>query len=198
MKRKMMDLRVFDGDPGAGELGDDGQHGDSKNSKGGNGGRASAGYSFEQAEEIANARASKAERAALASFFRQQGLKEDEVTEAIKDYKQKKAGSQPDVQAITQERDDALKELENMKHEKLLTEKGVKTDDLDYVLYKVSKLVDEKTDFAKAAAQFLHENPRYAGGSAYRVSSGTSNDNQGSGGSSNSTINDAIRNIARK
>lgn len=85
-----------------------------------------------------------------------------------------------------------------MKHEKLLTEKGVKADDLDYVLYKVGKLVDEKTDFAKAAAQFLRENPRYAGGSTYRVSSGTSNDNQGSGGSSNSTINDAIRNIARK
>lgn len=198
MKRKMMNLRVFDEDPGMSELGDEGQPGDSKGSKGGNGGRASAGYSFEQAEEIANARASKAERAALASFFRQQGLKEDEITEAIKDYKQKKAGSQPDVQAITQERDAALKELENMKHEKMLTEKGVKADDLDYVLYKVGKLVDEKTDFTKAAAQFLRENPRYAGGSAYRVSSGTSNDNQGSGGSSNSTINDAIRNIARK
>ena len=45
-----------------------------------------------------------------------------------------------------------------MKNEKVLTSKGVKADDLDYVMFKVSKLVDDKTDFEKAADKFLKEN----------------------------------------
>ena len=104
---------------------------------------------------------------------------------------------QPDVEALTQERDAAQKELLQLKNEKVLTAKGVKADDLDYVLFKVSKLVDDKTDFAKAAERFLKENPRYTGAGTYRVSTSTGEDNQ-SGGSRNSSINDAIRAAARR
>lgn len=199
MKKKIMDLRIFDGEGTPDDVNNPGGGtGSDKDGKGGNGSRTNVGYSFEQAEEIANARANKAERAALASFFRQQGLNEAEITEAIKDYKQKKMESQPDVDSITKERDDALKELEDMKHEKLLAGKGVKAEDMDYVLFKVCKMIDEKTDFAKAAEKFLKENPKYVGGMTYKVSTGTSNSDKGSGGSNNSIINDAIRNGARK
>ena len=104
---------------------------------------------------------------------------------------------QPDVEALTQERDAAQKELLQLKNEKVLTAKGVKADDLDYVLFKVSKLVDDKTDFAKAAERFLKENPRYTGAGTYRVSTSTGEDNQ-SGGSRNSSINDVIRAAARR
>lgn len=190
MKKRIMDLRIFDEGEGTGNSG----------TQGNNGGTSSnaTGYSYEQAEEIANARAQKAAKEARESIFKQLGISENEVSEAVSDYKQKKAGSQPDVETITKERDEALKKLENMEHEKLLTNKGVRADDMDYVLFKVGKLVDEKTDFAKAAEKFLKENPRYAGGTVYRVSTGPSNSDKGSGGSSNSTINDAIRNGARK
>ena len=40
-------------------------------------------YSYAQAEEIANARADRAEKAALASYFKQQGMSEAEITAAI-------------------------------------------------------------------------------------------------------------------
>lgn len=169
----------------------------------GNGGSGSgdqnnkAGYTFEQAEEIANNRAERASRAALANFYRQQGMSEEQITEAIADFKAKQKANQPDVSAITQERDNALKELEQLKNEKILTSKGVRADDLDYVLFKVGKLVDDKTDFTKAAEKFLKENPRYAGTGTYRVTTSTAGD-QNSSGSVNASINDAIRAAIRR
>ena len=62
-------------------------------------GNAGATYSYEQAEEIANARAGKAERAALANYFRRQGMTEEEITTAISDFKAKRQASKPDVAA---------------------------------------------------------------------------------------------------
>lgn len=105
---------------------------------------------------------------------------------------------QPDVDTITRERDAAQKELQELKNEKILTGKGVKADDLDYVMFKVSKLVDDKTDFTKAAEKFLKENPKYTGAGTYRVSTSTGSDNQDTGGSVNMNINDRIRAAARR
>ena len=65
-------------------------------------------------------------------------------------------------------------------------------------MFKVSKMVDEKTDFAKAAEKFLKENPRYTGAGTYRVSTSTGSDNQNSGGNMNMTINDRIRAAAKR
>lgn len=193
MRNKIMNLRIFDdgGDGGNGSQGENGGNGGS--------GHASAGYTFEQAEEIANARAKKAERAALAGFYRQQGLSEDEITTAIADFKAKQKANQPDVNAITRERDDAQKELQQLKNEKILSAKGVRAEDLDYVLFKVTKLVDDKTDFAKATEKFLKENPRFTGGAGiYRVSTSTDSGDQGASGTSNTSINDRIRAAARR
>lgn len=134
----------------------------------------------------------------LASFYRQQGLSEEQITTAIADFKAKQKAQQPDVDTITRERDAAQKELQELKNEKILTGKGVKADDLDYVMFKVSKLVDDKTDFTKAAEKFLKENPKYTGAGTYRVSTSTGSDNQDTGGSVNMNINDRIRAAARR
>lgn len=194
-KRVVMNLQLFaDG----GEGGSGGSGGQGGNAGSGNGGQGSAGatYSYEQAEEIANARASKAERSALANYFRSQGMTEDEVTAAINDFKTKKQANQPNVSQLTQERDDALKKVTQYENEKLLTSKGVRAEDLDYVAFKVAKMVTDKKDFKTAAEEYLKANPRFTeNGQSYRVSTGVS-----SGGSSGGTetknehINNMIRN----
>ena len=102
------------------------------------------------------------------------------------------------MDALTQERDAAQQELQQLKNEKVLSSKGVKAEDMDYVLFKVNKLVDDKTDFAKAADKFLKENSRYTGTGTYRVSTSTGSDNQDTGGNMNMTINDRIRAAARR
>lgn len=191
--KKLMNLHIFD----EGASGAEGASGNAGGKSGNNNG-GSAGYTFEQAEEIATSRAEKATRAALADFYRKQGLSEEQITTAIADFKAKQKAQQPDVELLTRERDEARKKLQQYEQEKTLINKGVKNADLDYVMFKVSKLVDEKTDFAKAAEKFLKENPRYTGAGTYRVSTSTGSDNQNSGGNMNMTINDRIRAAAKR
>ena len=193
MKRKMlMSLQLFDGGSG-------GAGGQAGAGAGDGGQKEKAGYTFEQAEEIANSRAEKASRAALADFYRKQGLSEEEITTAINDFKAKQKANQPDVSAIERERDSAQKELQQLKNEKILAAKGVKAEDMDYVMFKVEKLVDDKTDFTKAVEKFLKENPRFTGTAAsYRVSASTETNQNGAGSSLNSSINDSIRRAARR
>lgn len=186
-KKLIMDLRLFE-DGGTG--GDGGQGGAGAGSSGQKG---NAGYTFEQAEEIANSRAEKASRAALADFYRKQGMTEEQITTAIADFKAKQAANKPDVDAIEKERDDARKELQQLKNEKILSAKGVRVEDLDYVMFKVEKLVDDKTDFKKAAEKFLKENPRFTGAGSYKVSTSTGTETNGAGSNLNSSINNAIR-----
>lgn len=200
--RKRMYLQLFEDGAGAGSGGQGGNVG------AGNGGQGSAGgssgshgngaYTYEQLEEIASARAEKSERAALANFFRSQGMTEAEVTQAISAFKTQRAANQPNATKLQQDLDDANKKIQQMENEKVLAGKGVKSEDLDYVMFKVSKLVDDKTTFEKAAEKYLKENPRYMGGSTYRVSTSTGSESNGSGGSMNASINDRIRAAARR
>lgn len=200
--RKRMYLQLFEDGAGAGSGGQGGNAGT------GNGGQGSAGsssgahgngaYTYEQLEEIASARAEKSERAALANFFRSQGMTEAEVTQAITEFKTQRAANQPNVEQIQHDLDEARRENAQMKNEKFLSSKGVKAEDLDYVAFKVSKMVDDKTTFEKAAEKYLKENPRYVGGGTYRVSTSTGSDSNGSGGNMNASINDRIRAAARR
>lgn len=196
MKYNRMRLNIFDG--GTGGQGSQGGDGSQGSAGSGSGTQNTGNYTYEQLEEIASARAEKAGRTALANFFRGQGMSEEEVTKAIGDFKRQKAQNQPNISAIEQERDDYKKQVEQMKNEKILTSKGVKTEDLDYIMFKVEKLVDDKTDFAKAAEKFLKENPRFTGAGTYRVSTSSGTESNGAGRSLNSSINDAIRNAIRK
>lgn len=192
MVRRKMYLQLFEDGGGAGS---GGQGGNAGNGSGGHTGNTGATYSYEQAEEIASARANKAERTALANYFRSQGMTEEEVTAAINDFKTKKQASQPNVSQIEKERDTYKSQIEQLKNEKVLTSKGVKAEDLDYVMFKVNKMVDDKTDFNKAAEKFLKENPRFTG-QTYRVSTGTQTRGNDSGGNDNNFINAAIRRAA--
>ena len=200
--RKRMYLQLFEDGAGAGS------GGQGVNAGAGNSGQGSAGgssgshgngaYTYEQLEEIASARAEKSERAALANFFRSQGMTEAEVTQAISAFKTQRAANQPNTTKLQQDLDDANKKIQQMENEKVLAGKGVKSEDLDYVMFKVSKLVDDKTTFEKAAEKYLKENPRYMGGSTYRVSTSTGSELNGSGGGLNASINDKIRAAARR
>ena len=190
MKRKRMNLQLFEDGGGAGS---GGQGGSAGNGGGGHAGSTGATYSYEQAEEIASARATKAERTALANFFRSQGMTEEEVTAAINDFKTKQQANKPNVDQITQERDSALEKLAQYENEKILSGKGVRPEDMDYVLFKVSQLVTDKKDFKAAADEYLKANPKYTG-KVYRVSTGVDSGNpSGRTESKNEQINNMIR-----
>lgn len=152
-------------------------------------------YTYQQAEEIATARADRAEKAALKSFFQQQGMSESEVQQAMADYKANKEKNKPNISEIEKERDEANKELINLKNEKVLSGMKVKSEDLDYVMFKVNGLVTDKKDFKAAAEEWLKENPRYKEGGGYRVT--TSTNSSGSGESTANNPNEAINNIIR-
>ena len=80
--------------------------------------------------------------------------------------------------------------MENMEY---LRSKGVKQEDLDYVLFKASKNVNDKTDFKKAADAFLKENPRFTGQGMKVVSTGKPDGGSGTGQTVNDSINASIR-----
>lgn len=188
--RKRFDLQLF-ADGGEGGAGSQGG-----NAGSGNGGQGSAGaaYSFEQAEEIANARAQRAEQAALKSYFQQQGMTEDEVRTAISDYRANKEKQKPNVSALERERDEANKKLQQYENEKVLSGMKVKAEDLDYVMFKVSALVTDKKDFKAAAEEWLKENPRFKDGGTYRMSSSAAAAEGNKGAvTGNEAINDMIR-----
>ncbi len=93
-----------------------------------------------------------------------------------------------------QERDDARRELEQYKNNAFLKSKGVRDEDLDYVLFKASKNVNDKTDFQKAAEMVLKENPRFVGRGYRVVSTGTADGGSGTDVGKESIDNpDAIR-----
>lgn len=193
MRKRFFDLQLFTdgGEGGAGAAG--AGAGTAGNGNGSQNNAGGATYSYEQAEQIAQARADRAEKAALADFFKRQGMSEDEVTAALADFRAKKAAQQPNVTAVEKERDAALAQVEEMKNTNYLRDKGVKPDDLDYVLFKVSKQVDDKTDFKKAADTFLKENPRFAGQGMKVVSTGKPDGGSGTGQTANDSINASIR-----
>ena len=197
MKKRQFHLQLFadGGDGGSGAAGAGTKEAGNGNGGQGNTGGTSGGatYSFEQAEQIAQARAEHASRAALAKYFESQGMTQDEITAAINDFKAKKAASQPNVAAIEKQRDEALAELAETKNTNYLRDKGVKPDDLDYVLFKVGKNVDEKTDFKKAADAYLKENPRFTGKGYKVVSTGKPDGGTGTGQTVNDSINASIR-----
>ena len=195
--RYRMNLRIFEDGAGSGS-GDQG--GSAGNGVSGHAGNTGATYSYEQAEEIANARAGQAERTALTNYFRSKGMTEDEITTAINDFKAKRESQKPDVAAIEKERDEARKELESYKQKELLKESGVDAKYTDFVLFEVSKKVDDKTDFKTALKAFLKDNPQYAGG-GYRVNvqpkSGAPSAGP-TGTNTNDYVNAMIRKAARR
>lgn len=191
MREKWNLLTFGDGDEGAAQ--------NDAGSAGGNTGAAKPqGYSFEQAEEIADARADRAAKSALKSYFAQQGMTEAEITAAIDDYKAKKAASVPDVSAIEKERDDARAKLTAYERADALRKQGVPEEFLEFVAFKVAPMITEELPFEQAAAQYLKENPGFTGAAkkqtGMKVSSGT--DSAAGAAGKKLSMNDAIRKAA--
>lgn len=167
--------------------------GDGERTSGTAGKETHGSYSFEQAEEIASARAERAEKAALSNFFTQQGMSRQEAEEAFKDYKAKKEASKPNVSALERERDEAKSKLVALENQNLLRQKKVREDDLDYVTFKVSQMVDDKTDFNAAADKFLKDNPRFGEQIRVRVSTGVSGNGNADTRTDNEKMNDSLK-----
>lgn len=195
---KKMNLQLF-ADGGEGGSGSQGGNAGSNGNSGTNGqGTGNAGqgaaYTYQQAEEIATARAERAERSALKSFFLQQGMSEEEVNKAVADYKAQKAASQPDADKLQRELAEANAKIQRSQNEKLLAGKHVRAEDMDYVMFKAEKLVTDKVTFEQAVDQFLKDNPKYKEGGTYRVTTSTSTGGSAPGATGNETINNMIRN----
>lgn len=181
-------LQIFeDGGGGAGTNGTQGA------------GTGNKGYSFEQAEEIANARAERASKAALSSYFKQQGMSEEEVTQALADFRAKKAAARPNTAALQKENEDLKKQIEDSKNRETLTKKGVNAEYVDFVAFEVSKKVSDKVSFEKAADTFLKEHPAYTARGMRVAGGATAGADAGSHSSSdNQSMNDWIRQSARR
>ena len=112
--RKRMFLQLFEDGGGAGSGGQGGNAGAGNGSQGNAGGSGNQGsYSFAQAEEIANARADRAEKAALRSYFQQQGMTEQQVNQAIADYKEQQKKNQPNVTQLQQDLENSRNEVQH-------------------------------------------------------------------------------------
>lgn len=120
-------------------------------------------------------------------------MSEEEVTAAIADYRTKKAASQPNVVELEKQLNEANAKVTEMENTDYLRGMGVKSDDLDYVLFKVSKQVNEKTDFKKTDDTFLKENPRFTGQGCKVVSTGKTDGGSGTGQTTHDSINASIR-----
>ena len=190
---KKMDLQLFEDGAGAAPGNQGGNAGGNNN---GAQGSTGAAYSFEQAEEIANVRAQRAEQAALRSYFQQQGMTQEEVTQALTQFKQQREAQKPNVSLIEKERDEARRELEAYRQKDILKKHGVDARYEDFVLFEVAKKVDSKTGFEAALKAYLKDNPHFAGG-GYRVNT---QPKTGASGTdlAGSTANDYVNSMIRK
>ena len=138
--------------------------------------------------------------AVILALRKQQGMTQEEVTQALTQFKQQREAQKPNFSQIEKERDEARKELEAYKQKELLKESGVDTKYIDFVLFEVSKKVDDKTDFKTALKAFLKDNPQYAGG-GYRVNVQPKSGAPSAGPTGNNTndyVNAMIRKAARR
>lgn len=85
---------------------------------------------------------------------------------AFRAWKDSQQSEEDRRKALEKERDDAKTglaaaktELEQMKREKTLLNKGVPAEDVDYYAFKIGKLVTDAKPFDKAAEEFFKDNP---------------------------------------
>lgn len=95
-------------------------------------------YTQQQLDSMVSAREQRAATAALKSFFSQQGMTEDEITQAIDSYKSNREKNKPDIGAITAQAEQYKAEALKAKIESQATlealKLGVDTSAVQYVL----------------------------------------------------------------
>lgn len=111
--------------------------GDNANQDGGNGSEQKT-YTQEQLDNIVNERTGRATKSALASFFKQKGLSEDEANNAIATYLDNKKKNTPDVaelqNTINSERSARLSAEINQSATLEAIKQGVEIKSIPYVL----------------------------------------------------------------
>lgn len=89
--RKTLPINLqFFADGGADNGGQDNNAGGTNNNAAGQNSQGSAGIDYDKIQEIVNTATTKKENAVLKSYFQQQGLSEEEVSQAIATFKQNK------------------------------------------------------------------------------------------------------------
>ncbi len=90
MKKTLPINLQFFADGGADNGGQDNNAGGTNNDAAGQNSQGSAGIDYDKIQEIVNTATTKKENAVLKSYFQQQGLSEEEVSQAIATFKQNK------------------------------------------------------------------------------------------------------------
>ena len=156
-----MDLKFFapdGGGVGQDNAGDKGGGSGGKGSSGsddnGSSGKGGSGVTFttEQLKEISRMLAGGAEakeNKTLQSYFKQQGMTEEEVAEAIKAYKAQRDASKPDVEGMTKQLSEAQSAIQKAKIReeayKMCDDVGVNVKTMGYIL----KMADFKDAVGK-------------------------------------------------
>lgn len=189
MKNRMIDLQIFAEDPAPNP--------DPKpNQNPAPNPQPAPQIDYEKLAQIVAGKQSVTEDSVLRGYFKQQGLSKEDVDKAIAEFKDRQRKNDPQTKVV-----ELQKKVDQYEQEKLLSKKNVRQEDYDYVIFKASRMVDDKTTFEKAVDKFLKENPRFTSAGGYRVDTSVSG---GSGGfgtheeSKNEEVNQAIRNAFRR
>lgn len=86
------------------------------------------------------------------------GIPSKEELQAYNEWKESQKTAEQKQAEKDQENQKVLAERDNLKRENTILRKGVKNDDIDYVLFKVSKMEGE---FENNLETFLNDNPKF-------------------------------------
>lgn len=150
MKKTLPINLQFFADGGADNGGQDNNAGGTNNNAAGQNSQGSAGIDYDKIQEIVNTATTKKENAVLKSYFQQQGLSEDEVSQAIATFKENKAQQtaqqQNDTAQLQNQVAAANQEAEKVRIELAATQVaitlGIEAKTVPYVL--------KMADFSKA------------------------------------------------
>lgn len=94
------------------------------------------------------------------------GVPSEEELSAYRAWKESQQTEKEKWDNLQRERDEgktaltaAQMELDQLKREKFLLNKGISADDVDYYAFKIGKLVTDSKTFEQAAEDYLKENP---------------------------------------
>lgn len=185
-KRLPMNLQFF------AEPGDGGAEGTSQNQQSAEGQRSqTVQFDYEKLASIVAGKQSVTEDSVLKGYFKQQGLSEEEMKQAISTFKQQKAANQPDVNALQQQATLAQQQAQQAIIERdaylLSGELGVDMKTMPYLM-KMADLTDvmgadAKVDQEKLKAALnsvlealpqLKQQPQQSQGFRFGASGGTS------------------------
>jgi hypothetical protein len=115
---------------------------------------------FTQAQVDALIAREKAKATAKAT----KGLPSEEELTAFRNWQTTQQNNTSTVNTLTRERDTATAQLQEannkltqLERERLLIDKGIPAEDVDYYVFKISKNVTDKVTFEQAAEEFLKD-----------------------------------------